>query len=603
MADEDAPDPDVIREAVERSRSGAPAVGSAVRDRFSTDEIFQRIVAVADEEVTSGARELFFSALAAGFAISITFLLYASMYGATGGHPVLSALLYPLGFVYIIIGGYQLYTENTLPPVALTLERLVSLPALVRHWGIVLAGNFAGGAFGAAVLAWGGVLSPESAQAAAALAGKGLQTAWWSLFAKASFAGLIVAGVVWVEYAAQDTITRLVVVYLAFLAIPLGDLFHVVVSFTETVYMVALGEMAARVGLTHFVLPVLLGNTVGGVVLVTVVNYFQTTEERLQTARFEGTDRQLTTREWLFGGLVGRSYVPVVDTAAREAKHEEAYRVLIAFTDARRDERLVNLGCVLASQHDEGVVYAMHVIQPPQQGLLSVRSDRVRRLTRRSKRQLESVQETASSFGVDCETSTILSHRSFEEVFDTAEETQADLVVMGWSSDRPWSSGRTEGSFSELTAGLPCDFLVLRDRRMDASSVLVPTAGGPDSELSAEVARALREGAGAEVTLLHVVDDPQAREDAEAFLASWAEDQGLESVEQVVDTTGRVKDAIVREAREHSLVVLGATETGVLSRLVTGSVHMDIVDEVECSVLMAERPQKRGLFERLFARP
>jgi len=55
-------------------------------------------------------------------------MLYASLTAATDSHPILSVLLYPLGFIYIIIGGHQLYTENTLPPVALTLERLASIP-------------------------------------------------------------------------------------------------------------------------------------------------------------------------------------------------------------------------------------------------------------------------------------------------------------------------------------------------------------------------------------------------------------------------------------------------------------------------------------------
>ncbi len=133
------------------TESGAPTVGSVVADRFSSDEVFQRIVADADHEITSGGRELFFSGLAAGFAITITFLLYASMSAVTESS-VVASLLYPLGFIYIIIGGYQLYTENTLPPVALTLERLASVPALLRHWLIVLAGNFVGGAIGAVVL-------------------------------------------------------------------------------------------------------------------------------------------------------------------------------------------------------------------------------------------------------------------------------------------------------------------------------------------------------------------------------------------------------------------------------------------------------------------
>ncbi len=302
-----------VREAVEHARSGAPATGAILRDRFSSDEVFQRVIAAADEEITAGRRELLFSGVAAGFAITLTFLLYASLTASTDGDSVVSAMLYPLGFVYIILGGYQLYTENTLPPVALTLERLASVPALLRNWTIVLAGNFVGGALGALVLARTNVFSPEAATAASSIARKGIETPPADLFVKAGFAGLIVAGVVWLDYSARDTITRFLVVYLAFLAIPLGNLFHVVVSFTEVVYMTALGDVALFVGLTEFVLPVLLGNTAGGVILVTVVNYFQTTEDRLESARFRGAARQLTVREWLLGRFAGRPYVPVVD--------------------------------------------------------------------------------------------------------------------------------------------------------------------------------------------------------------------------------------------------------------------------------------------------
>jgi formate/nitrite transporter FocA (FNT family) len=314
MADDsDEATSEAVRDAVDRSRRGAPAAGTVVRDRFSTDEVFQRIVAAADEEITSTRRELFFSGLAAGFAITLTFLLYASGTAATGGDPVVSQLLYPLGFVYIILGGYQLYTENTLPPVALVLERLVSLPKLFSKWLTVLVGNFTGGALGAVAVATTGVFSPSTAQAAAEIAVTGVRTPWTTLFFKAVFAGLVVAGVVWVDYASRETTTRLLVVYLAFFAIPFANLYHVVVSFTEVVYLVVLGELALVTGLVEFVLPVLLGNTVGGVALVTAVNYFQTTKDRLKSARFRGAERQLSVREWLLGGFAGRSYVPVVE--------------------------------------------------------------------------------------------------------------------------------------------------------------------------------------------------------------------------------------------------------------------------------------------------
>ncbi len=290
-----APD-EAIRDAVERSRSGAPAAGAVVRDRFSSDEIFHRIVAAADEEMQTGARELFFSALAAGFAITITFMLYASLTAKTGGAPILSALLYPLGFIYIILGDYQLYTENTLPPVALVLERLASVPALLTVWTIVLIGNLTGGAMGAFLLASTGVFSPEVMATAIDLSQKGVETPRLDLFFKAAFAGLIVAGVVWLDYAAQDTPSRLVLVYVAFLAIPLGNLFHVVVSATEAMFLVFHGQLHPLIGATDFVLPVLLGNTIGGVLLVTVVNYFQTVEREYQSQNY-----RLSPREMLFG--------------------------------------------------------------------------------------------------------------------------------------------------------------------------------------------------------------------------------------------------------------------------------------------------------------
>ncbi|WP_336001536.1 formate/nitrite transporter family protein [Halorientalis halophila] len=597
------PDPEEsVREAVERSRSGAPAVGRVVRDRFSTDEVFQRIIAAADEEITSGSRELFFSALAGGFAITITFLLYASLTASTGGDTVLSVMLYPLGFIYIIIGGYQLYTENTLPPVALTLERLASIPAMLRNWLVVLAGNFAGGALGAVALVYGGVFSDEVAATAISLSMKGVETAWWPLFSKAAFAGLIVAGVVWVEYAARDTISRLVVIYLAFLAIPLGGLFHSVVSFTETIYLVLHGELLLTTGMVEFVLPVLLGNTVGGVVLVTIVNYFQTTEHRLESARFEGASRQLSIREWLFGGFVGRSYVPLIDTAEGPVENGDHHRVVVPIANPRTEAHLVELGCVLASEHEKATVHVVHIIQKPDRPVRGYRGSRRRRIIEESESLLEPLHETGADYDVGFETSTVVSHRSFEEIFDIVRRKDGDTVVMGWSEDRLWSAARSDRSLSDLTRRLPSDFLVLKDRGLDTSHVLLPTDGGPNCELSAAVARTLQSISGAEVELLHVVDGPDEREAGEQFLSDWAVEQDLGGATMTVDDSGDVETAIENAAVDATLVIMGATERGLLSRLVADSLHMDVVDDVDCSVLLTERKGGWGLRERIFGR-
>lgn len=594
------PPTDANRDA-RTSKAGVPSEGHVVSDRFSSDEVFQRIIAAADEEITSGWRELFFSGVAGGLAISITFLLYASMTASTDGHPILSVLLYPIGFIYIIIGGYQLYTENTLPPVALTLERLASVTALLRHWVIVLAGNFAGGAIGALVLAWTGVFSPEAAIEAEQLARKGIDEGWWNLFFKGAFAGLIVAGVVWVEYASRDTISRLVVIYLAFLAIPLGNLFHVVVSFSEMTYLLLLGEVGLILGMSDFVIPVLLGNTIGGVVLVTVINYYQTSKHRLGSLSGERRITRLSHREWIFGGYVGRSYVPIIEHhEPSPTTTDDAYRILVPISNVREEQALVGLATELASQQPGGTVHLAHMVQLPPHARSRYKPAQREQIRRQSTEQLKGVIEPYKSAAVSFETSTVVSYRTFEEMFNQARQNDADLVIMGWGTDKHWDTLRTGRPLDELTSNLPCDFLVMKDRDFDASRILLPTAGGPDSGLSAEVAVALRESVGAEITLLHIVDGEDNYDRGQEFLESWGNEHQLPDTERRVDTSGNVEQAIVDAATDHSVLILGATERGMLRRLATDSLHIDVIDKVDCSVLLAERPNRRSLFGRLF---
>lgn len=59
---------------------------------------------------------------------------------------------------------------------------------------------------------------------------------------------------------------------------------------------------------------------------------------------------------------------------------------------------------------------------------------------------------------------------------------------------------------------------------------------------------------------------------------------------------------IEREADDASLLIIGATEEGLLSRIVRGTLVLDVIDDVECSVLLAERARKTSFSDRLFGR-
>lgn len=278
----------------------------------------------------------------------------------------------------------------------------------------------------------------------------------------------------------------------------------------------------------------------------------------------------------------------------------DGLRVFVPLADPSAERSLISLASAIARPHD-GTVIAIHVVRLPGRASLSAGPDSLDELDAESSMLLERAESDAETFGVDVRTRTIFSRRPFQEIFDAARSLQADVAVMGWN-ERHVARGRAESALEELTTDLPCDFLVLKDRGLGFSRLLVPTADGPDSELGAEVAATLRDAIGTEVTLLHVVDGEREREAGEQFLRKWADEHGLAAADRNVDTAGDVEAAIVERADSETLVVAGATERGLLSRLVRGRPAYDIVEELSCSVLLAERPAERSLFERLFGR-
>ena len=296
--------------------------------------------------------------------------------------------------------------------------------------------------------------------------------------------------------------------------------------------------------------------------------------------------------------------MPDIAVSAAEAASPEAtapYRVMVPVSNPQTEDELVAIGATMAKQQD-GVVHAVHVVDVPDQTSLDYVADQLDDIDPESSERLISARETAEKHGVDIETHTVVSHRPFEQLFESARQLGVDTVVMGWSPRRPWTTGRTGGPIEELTMNLPCDFLVFKDRGFDPSRILLPTAGGPDSDLSAEVAKAFRDVHGSEISVLHVVDEDIQRAKAASFVGEWADEHGLGDANLLVETDGDVQGNIAEAADDHTLVLIGATGRGLLSRLLGDSLVFDVVDDLECSVLLSERPAKRSLRERLIGR-
>ncbi|MFW5955929.1 MAG: universal stress protein, partial [Halorhabdus sp.] len=325
--------------------------------------------------------------------------------------------------------------------------------------------------------------------------------------------------------------------------------------------------------------------------------YFQTSEERIDSARFEGARRQLSWREWFLGGIVGRAYVPLVDTTTERTGEE--YRILVPIANPETAHELADLAGGIAADKKNAVVSLTHVVQTfdPHSDYTDDAGDIVSESDARLKRARRAVE----AHDVECESSTVVSHRPFREVFEVADYDEVDLICMRHGEEVQWAACTSERRFEELLGGLPCDVLVFQDRGLDPERVLLPVMETPNAALGGEITRALVDSFDSQVTLVHTVDSDR-RERGEQFLENWAIDHGLEDADLVLDDSGDVEAAIEGLLEDHTLLVVGALERGLLGRLLHESLCLQTLEDVEQSILLVERPTDRGLLARLLGR-
>ena len=273
----------VVADRTERE-SNEPDEEEAVREasHLSAKLVYQVVRREGDEELRRPNTSLFWSGVAAGVCISFSVIaeaVFATHLPDTTWLPLVESLGYTFGFLIVIMGRMQLFTENTLTTVLPLLARptLYNFNCVGRLWTIVLTANIIGCFIAAAFIAFMPTFEPETLAAITKISIHATENGAWVAFAKAVPAGLLIAALVWM-LAAGEMDNFLLIIVMTWL-IAAGGFTHIIAGSVEMAFLLLTGQLGLIHAVFSFFFPVLLGNIFGGTVVFALITWGQVREE------------------------------------------------------------------------------------------------------------------------------------------------------------------------------------------------------------------------------------------------------------------------------------------------------------------------------------
>jgi formate-nitrite transporter family protein len=254
--------------------------------RLSAVEIHDNILEPAKKEMDRPAASLLWSALASGMVIGFSFLAsaFAAHLVSEPYRTAAAAAAYPLGFIFVVMARSELFTENTLDPVVPLLEQRnwETFQKMLRMWGLLLAGNLVGALIFGWVLARTPVVQPELHPSMLKIAAEVSSGGFGQVLYAGVFAGWLIALLIWLLASTHSTPAQIVLIWLCTAPISALHFRHSIAGSVEAFYRAASGGASWGSMLGQFVVPAVIGNAIGGVLLVALLNYGQVAEEKAQ---------------------------------------------------------------------------------------------------------------------------------------------------------------------------------------------------------------------------------------------------------------------------------------------------------------------------------
>jgi formate/nitrite transporter FocA (FNT family) len=240
--------------------------------------VYKAILSEGEGELERTSSALFWSGLAAGLSMGFSLIgegLLRAYLPDAHWRPLIAKFGYTIGFLIVILGRQQLFTENTLTPILPLLRNRNSATLLnvLRLWAIVLLANLLGGIAVAFVVSRTNAFDWNVRDAFVAIGHEAMSNGFLTNLWRGIFAGWLIALMVWLLPFAETA--RVGVIVIITYIVGLGHFSHIIAGSIETFALAAAGEKSWLTVLGGYVVPTLIGNTIGGVVLVAALNHAQ----------------------------------------------------------------------------------------------------------------------------------------------------------------------------------------------------------------------------------------------------------------------------------------------------------------------------------------
>ena len=268
----------------ERPPESARGEGNQAKtsEQILAEEVWQGL-----SELRRSARGLLLSGFSAGLDLgfSVFFMGILLTLLDPGASPLLTRLLlanmYAVGFVFVILGRSELFTEHTSLAVFPVLRGDASLGQLGRLWGLVYTANLVGAVvFALFVTTLGPRMGLITSEAFTEISHELVRHDGLTMFLSAVAAGWLMGILSWLVAASQETLARVVVVWLITAGIGFAGLHHCILGSVEVLAGVLSGPDTTLADFGRFLVWSTLGNTAGGVALVAALKYSHAVRSR-----------------------------------------------------------------------------------------------------------------------------------------------------------------------------------------------------------------------------------------------------------------------------------------------------------------------------------